>query len=448
MQADIRLSEGDQRMTFNVIEFIEKKRDGLRHSEKELQAFINTVMLGGIPDYQISAWLMAAFLNGLDDDELMHFTQALAHSGETLNYPPEERIIDKHSTGGVGDKTTLVLIPLVAACGSRISKLSGPGLGYTGGTIDKLESIPGMNMHLTETEFRDQVNSIGCAISGHSHKLAPAEGKFYKLRDVTGTVPSIPLITASIVSKKLAGGAYGYLFDVKCGSGAFMKDIGEARKLAQKLVDISKKLGKVCVSVITDMEQPLGEWVGNSAEVCEAIEVLSGKGPSDTRELCLTLAAYMLNMSGRANTFEEGLKISSKALDDGSALKKFEELIIAQKGDSAVISEPEKVLPKASSTYDIRSDRDGYLSKLDALLVGEGLRALGGGRLTQEDTIDPSVAIRLLHKVGDKVSEDDVLLKIYYNQEKQLRESLPYVEKCWKVSDSAEIRKLIIDTVR
>ena len=448
MQTHISLFEGDQRMTFNGIEFIEKKRDGLKHTAEELQAFINAVMLGGMPDYQISAWLMAAFLNGLDDEELMHFTQALAHSGEMLNYPPEDRIIDKHSTGGVGDKTTLVLIPLVAACGSRISKLSGPGLGYTGGTIDKLESIPGMNMHLSEVEFRDQVNTIGCAISGHSHKLAPAEGKFYKLRDVTGTVPSIPLITASIVSKKLAGGAYGYLFDVKCGSGAFMNDIERAVELARKLVDISKKLGKTCISVITDMEQPLGEWVGNSAEVCEAIEVLSGSGPSDTRELCVTLAAYMLNMSGRANTFDEGLKISANALDDGSALKKFEELIIAQKGDISVINEPERFLPKASSTYDIRSDRDGYLSKLDALLVGEGLRALGGGRMTQEDTIDPSAAIRLLNKVGDRVSKGDVLLRIYYNQEKQLREALPYVEECWKVSDSAQKRKLIIDTVR
>ncbi|NLD05099.1 MAG: thymidine phosphorylase, partial [Synergistaceae bacterium] len=237
-------------MTFKGIEFIEKKRDGLKHTGKELQAFIETVMRGEIPDYQISAWLMAAFLNGLDDDELMHFTQALAHSGETLNYPPEDRIIDKHSTGGVGDKTTLVLIPLVAACGSKISKLSGPGLGYTGGTIDKLESIPNMNLHLSEIEFRDQVNKIGCAISGHSVKLAPAEGKFYRLRDVTGTVPSIPLITASIISKKLAGGAYGYLFDVKCGSGAFMNDIKKAGELAQKLVEISQKLGKECVSII------------------------------------------------------------------------------------------------------------------------------------------------------------------------------------------------------
>lgn len=430
-----------------IYDLIKKKRDGGSHSQEELRFIIDAYVRGDIPDYQISAWLMAAFLNGLDDEELMYFTQALAHSGETMNYPPEERIIDKHSTGGVGDKTTLVLIPLVAACGSKISKLSGPGLGYTGGTIDKLESIPKMNLHLSEVEFRNQVNKIGCAISGHSVKLAPAEGKFYRLRDVTGTVPSIPLITASIVSKKLAGGASGYLFDVKCGSGAFMNDIKRAGELAQKLVEISKKLGKECVSVITDMEQPLGEWVGNSAEVYEAIEVLSGRGPSDTRELCLTLAAYMLKMSGKAETAEEGLSLSAKVLDDGSALQKFEELIVAQKGDGSVVREPERILPKASSTYEIRSDRDGCISKLDALLIGEGLRALGGGRLTQEDLIDPSVAIQFLHKIGDKVSRGDLLLRICYNTEKQLDESLRYVEKCWRVSDNAKKRKLIIETV-
>ncbi|NLD04482.1 MAG: thymidine phosphorylase, partial [Synergistaceae bacterium] len=241
--------------------------------------------------------------------------------------------------------------------------------------------------------------------------------------------------------------AYGYLFDVKCGSGAFMNDIKKAGELAQKLVEISQKLGKECVSIITDMEQPLGEWIGNSAEVYEAIEVLSGRGPSDTRELCVTLGAYMLKMSGKAKTAEEGLKLSAKALDDGSALNKFEELITAQKGDSSVIREPERVLPKAYSTYEISSDRDGCLSKLDALLIGEGLRALGGGRLTQEDIIDPSVAIQLLRKIGDDVFKGDVLLRIYYNKEKQLDESLRYVEKCWEVSDNAEKRKLIIDMI-
>lgn len=434
-------------ISFNAIEFIEKKRDCLKHTAKEFQDFMDSIMSNAVPDYQISSWLMAAYLNGLDDDEIMYFTEALAHSGEILIYPEGDKIIDKHSTGGVGDKTTLILIPLVAACGAVISKLSGRGLGYTGGTVDKLESIPNINMHLSETEFKEQVRKIGCAISGHSQKLAPAEGMFYKLRDVTGTVPSIPLITASIISKKLAGGAYGYLFDVKCGSGAFMRDFKSALLLAEKLVDISKKLNKKCVSIITDMEQPLGEWVGNSAEVYEAIEVLSGRGPSDTRELCSVLGSNMLYMADKACSLDEGIEKCLNALDDGSALDKFKELIEAQKGDSSVIIEPAKRLLKASFVHEIRSGREGYLSKLDALLIGEGLRALGGGRLTQDDVIDLSVAVQLPLKIGDKVSADEVILRIYYNNEKKLQESLKYLRNSWAVSDSAEKRKLIIDRV-
>lgn len=434
-------------MSFNAIEFIEKKRDCHKHTKEDIQAFMDSIMNNLVPDYQISSWLMAAYLNGLDDDEIMYFTEALAHSGAILSYPEGDKIIDKHSTGGVGDKTTLILIPLVAACGAVVSKLSGRGLGYTGGTVDKLESIPNINMHLSETEFKAQVKKIGCAISGHSHKLAPAEGKFYKLRDVTSTVPSIPLITASIISKKIAGGAYGYLFDVKCGSGAFMHDFKSALLLAKKLVDVSKKLNKKCVSIITDMEQPLGEWVGNSVEVYEAIEVLSGKGPSDTRELCLVLGANMLFMAGKAVSIDEGMEKCIKALDDGSALNKFKELIEAQKGDSNVISDPEKILPKASYVHEIRSDREGFLSRLDALLIGEGLRALGGGRLTQDDIIDLSVAIQLLRKIGDKVSEDEVIIRVFYNEEKKLEESLKYIQNSWTVSDCAEKRKLIIDRI-
>ncbi len=432
---------------FNAIEFIEKKRDCGIHSDEEFRAFIRSVTAKEIPDYQISAWLMAAYLNGLDDNELMYFTKALAYSGETLQYPPEERIIDKHSTGGVGDKTTLILIPLAASCGSRISKLSGPGLGYTGGTIDKLESIPHMNMHLNDDRFREQVNRIGCAVSGHSKKLAPAEGIFYRLRDVTGTVPSIPLITASILGKKLAGGAHGYLFDVKCGSGAFMNDLESAKELAQKLVEVSKKLGKISLAVITDMEQPLGEWVGNSAEVYEAVEVLSGRGPSDTRELCIALGSAMLEMSGRVKDREEGAALASKALDDGSALKKFEELIEAQGGDISVLKEPERVLPKAAFIHEIKASADGYISKLDALLVGEGLRALGGGRLTQEDVIDPSVAIQLMHKVGSRVSLGEPVIRVFYNSEKKLADSLEYLDSCLEISNNAKKRKLILENV-
>lgn len=429
---------------FNAIEFIEKKRDGLSHTAEEIKQFVTGVTDNSVADYQLSAWLMAAYLNGLSDDETVWLTEALAHSGEITEYPEEQRIIDKHSTGGVGDKTTIVLIPLVASCGAKISKLSGPGLGYTGGTVDKLESIPGMKMELTEEEFRGQVERIGCAISGHSKALAPTEGRFYRMRDVTGTVPSIPLITSSIVSKKLAGGASGYLFDVKTGSGAFMQTAEKAEELAKSLVSISHKLGKKCVSVITDMEQPLGEWVGNSMEVYEAIEVMSGRGPSDTRELCVTLGGSMLAMSGAAPSEEEGIKMCADSLDSGKALHKFAELTAAQGGDASVVSEPLKVLPQARRVFQIRSERDGAVSRLDAKLIGEALRALGGGRLKQDDEIDRSVAVRLPAKIGAKVAAGDTVIKVYYNTDEQLARAKSYLDGCWDVADAAENRKLIL----
>lgn len=434
-------------MSFNAIEFIERKRDCGRHRGEDFKRFVGAVMEGSVPDYQISAWLMAVYLNGLDDEETMDFTEALAGSGNMLSFPSEEPVLDKHSTGGVGDKTTLVLIPLVAACGARISKLSGPGLGYTGGTVDKLASIPKMETHLDEISFKEQISRVGCAISGHSAGLAPAEGKFYKLRDVTGTVPSIPLIVSSIISKKLAGGAHGYLFDVKCGSGAFMRDVKKAEELALKLVNVSKKMGKKCVSVISDMEEPLGEWVGNSAEVFEAIETLSGRGPSDTKELCVYLGGQMLLLSGRAETAEEGCEIAAAALANGSALNKFSELITAQRGDASVLDEPEKYLLKTSYSFDIKSDGDGFLARLDALSIGEGLRALGGGRLTREDAIDPYVSIRLMHKCGESVKAGETLIRVYYNEKKQLASALPYLENCWEIKERAEKRKLIIETI-
>jgi pyrimidine-nucleoside phosphorylase len=434
-------------MMFNAIEFIETKRDGGHHKQEEISSFVDAVMDDKIADYQLSAWLMAAFLNGLDDEEIMFLTEALANSGDVLHYPAEQKIIDKHSTGGVGDKTTLVLVPLVASCGAKISKLSGPGLGYTGGTVDKLKSIPGMQLSLTNDQFRKQVSSIGCAISGHSLNLAPAEGKFYKMRDVTGTVPSIPLITTSIISKKLAGGAYGYLFDVKSGSGAFMRNTEEAVQLAQKLVLTSKKLGKSCTAIITDMEQPLGEWIGNSAEVAEALQVLKGLGPADTRELCINLGGYMLAMAGSSSTDEEGFAMCAKALDDGSALKKFRELIEAQGGNSLVVEEPEKILPSADFIYSIRADRGGCISRMDAMSIGEGLRALGGGRLRKEDTIDPAVAIKICAKTGDKVNAGDKVIEVHYNLEEQLNAALPHITRCWSVADHADKRKLIIERV-
>lgn len=432
---------------FNMIEFIEKKRDRGRHGKEEFNYLIAKLMAGEVPDYQLSAWLMAAFLNGLDEDETMFFTEALAKSGETYSFPADLHIVDKHSTGGVGDKATLVLLPLAAACGAVVSKLSGPGLGFTGGTVDKLESIPGMRMHLEPEEFLAQVRRIGCAISGHSKQLAPAEGCFYKLRDVTGTVPSTELITASIVSKKLAGGAFGYVFDVKCGSGAFMRDRKSAAALAENLVKVSKKLGKGSVAAITDMEQPLGEWVGNAAEVFEAVEVLGGGGPADTRQLCVTLCGLMLSVACIAKDAKEGAKLAERALDDGSALRKFAEIIEAQGGEAAVVSRPLEILPRAKKSFLIKSSKKGYLSKLDALSVGEALRALGGGRMKLEDKIDHAAAIHLLKKVGDAVSVGDTVIELLYNDDSKLAEAMKYLADCWAVSGSAERRELILDYV-
>lgn len=434
-------------MSFNMIDFIEKKRDGGRHTKAEFDALIRGVMDGSVPDYQTAAWLMAVYFRGLDGGELTHYTDALAKSGETYSYPPEMRVVDKHSTGGVGDKTTLVLLPLAAACGAHVSKLSGPGLGFTGGTVDKLESIPGMRMHLEPDEFISQMKKIGCAISGHSRLLAPAEGKFYALRDVTATVSMVQLIAASIVSKKLVGGASGFVFDVKCGSGAFMETEDKARELARELVALSKKFGRKSVAAITSMEQPLGEWVGNAAEVCEAIEVLSGRGPADTRELCAALCGLMLEVAGLAKDREESAALAKKALDDGRALAKFGEVIAAQGGDAEVLKRPLEILPRAKKIFEIKSDADGVVSELRARPVGEALRALGGGRMKLDDKIDHAAAIRLKAKTGDAVRKGDTVMELHYNDEAKLAEALKYLDGCWKVSETAEKPKLIADYI-
>ena len=432
---------------FNNVEFIEKKRDGGIHTREEINSMVSGIMNGTVRDYQISAWLMASFLKGLNDDETMYLTEALAASGEKISYPESMHVMDKHSTGGVGDKTTIIFVPLAAACGVKISKLSGPGLGYTGGTVDKLESIPGMKLHLTESEFKEQVEKIGCAVSGHSLKLAPAEGMLYKLRDVTGTVPSVALITSSIISKKLAGGASAYVFDVKSGSGAFMKNREEACSLAENLVAISSKLGKKSAVLITDMEQPLGKYIGNAAEVYEAIEVLSGRGPDDTRKLSILLGASVLVMSDIASNFEEGKTLCAAALDSGSALNKFKELIEAQHGDSSILQTPEVLISKTKYIFEIKSPRTGFVSKLDALCIGEALRALGGGRLRMQDEIDPYVSIELCAKIGDKIDKDGTIIKAHYDDERQIQNAAPYLKECFEISDKAEKRKLVIDHI-
>lgn len=432
---------------FNPLEFIELKRDGGRHGDESVKACVSAVMSGAMPDYQLSAWLMAAYFRGLDEGEVASFTEALGSSGDVMRYPQSMHVVDKHSTGGVGDKTTLILAPLAASCGAKISKLSGPGLGFTGGTVDKLEAIPGINVHLSMEQFHKLTAETGCAISGHSLQLAPAEGRFYTLRDVTGTVPSIPLITMSILSKKLAGGAQSYLFDVKCGNGALMENLERAAELAEKLVETSKKLGKEAAAVITDMEQPLGEWVGNAAEVFEAVEVLGGGGPGDTAELCCILGGHMLKLARIAKNADEGAALCRKALRDGSALKKFAELIKNQGGDESVCYQPSKVLPQAARVWEIKSDRDGFVSELPARRIGAAVRALGGGRIKREDVIDHAVGARLCAKVGDCVRRGDVIIRVFYNTEAQLEAAAPYFSSCWQVSGAAEKRKLLLGFV-
>ncbi len=330
--------------SMDMLGFIERKRDGGVHQAEEIRRFVTAFASGEVPDYQAAAWLMAVYYNGLTDEELREFTLAIARSGEVLSFGGDLFLVDKHSTGGVGDKITLLLVPLAAACGLSGAKLSGPGLGFTGGTVDKLEAIPGCRTHLPSEAFLRQVKEIGCAISGHSADLAPAEGKFYSLRDVTATVPSLPLICSSIVSKKIAGGADAFVFDVKCGSGAFMEDYGSAESLAEAMVSLSKNLGKKAMALITDMDQPLGEWVGNAVEVLEAVRVLGGRGPADVREVAVSLAGAMVSL-GKGISFEEGCAMASEKLDDGSALEKMKVLVEAQEATGAYAATPKRFCP-------------------------------------------------------------------------------------------------------
>lgn len=433
---------------FDILRFLEDKRDGRAHSPEELKTFVEKFYQRSIPDYQVSAWLMAVFHQGLSQSELRSFTEVLASSGHKVEFPSDIKIVDKHSTGGVGDKTTLVVVPLVAAAGVSVAKLSGRGLSFTGGTVDKLEAIPGMNVHLSLENFIEQIHHIGCAISGHSLELAPAEGLFYALRDVTATVPSLPLIASSIVSKKLAGGASRFVFDVKCGKGAFMTDLEEARALAQMLVSLSKSLRRESMALITAMNQPLGRWVGNSMEVLEAIETLHGRGPADTETLCLHLAGAMLYLGGGAETFAEGLCQCKKVLKNGAALQKFKELIQAQGGEAAVCDTPELFLKRAPFEYVIAADRDGYLNSIDARQVGEGIKRLGGGRATKEDIIDLSIAIEICGKIGDFAKKGTSLLKIYYSEEGKLEQALPFFQQVVSISQKKPVpQKLIMEIV-
>ena len=406
-----------------AVDIIIKKRDKEELSTQEINFFIEGFVSGEITDYQASAWAMAVVLNGMNLRETTDLTLAIARSGATLDLSDVVDIaVDKHSSGGVGDKTTLVVLPVVAACGLPVGKMSGRGLGFSGGTIDKLESIPGYRVTLTTEEFKKQLKQIGVVLTGQSLDLAPADGKLYALRDVTGTVQSIPLIASSIMSKKIAAGANAIVLDVKVGLGAFMQSLDEARLLADTMTRIGEMAGRKVKTLLSDMNQPLGFAVGNALEVREAIDVLHGSGPVDFREHCLVACAHMLLLGNRADSLDAGKKMAEQSIKDGKAWEKFRQLVIAQGGNVEVVDKPDQ-LPQAKMVEVVKSPQNGYLSQIHARLIGEASVLLGAGRSKKADPVDHSVGIVVHHKVGELVEQDSPLFTLYANDQTRLREA-------------------------
>ena len=396
-----------------AVDVIIKKRDKGTLTNEEIRFFISGITEGSIPDYQASAWAMAVLLNGMTDQETTDLTLAMADSGETLNLSSiAPVVVDKHSTGGVGDKTTLVVCPIVAACGLPVGKMSGRGLGFSGGTLDKMETIPGYRVNLSRAEFLSQLKSLGFVLTGQSADLAPADGKLYALRDVTGTVPSLPLIASSVMSKKIAAGAHAIVLDVKVGNGAFMKNLDDARRLAELMAAIGKLSGREVIAVLSDMNQPLGHAVGNALELKEAIETLNGKGPADFLEHCLSIASYMLLLGKKANSLESARKLAEDALNSKSALEKFRQLVIAQGGDVSFVDNPEK-LPAAENQLVVNAEQSGYLAQVHAQTIGETAVDLGAGRAKKGDPIDQGVGILVHVNVGDHLEKGDPLFTIF-----------------------------------
>ncbi|MBP2097829.1 pyrimidine-nucleoside phosphorylase [Enterococcus rivorum] len=400
-----------------MVDLIEKKRDGHALAKDEIQFIINGYTNGEIPDYQMSAFLMAVFYKDMTDEEITTLTLAMANSGEIVDLSSIQGIkVDKHSTGGVGDTTTLILAPLVASVGVSVAKMSGRGLGYTGGTIDKLEAIPGFHVELPDEEFVRLVNESHVAVIGQSGDLAPADKKLYALRDVTATVDSIPLIASSIMSKKIAAGADAIVLDVTTGEGAFMKSIDDARRLAETMVRIGKLANRQTMAVISDMSQPLGEAIGNSLEIVEAIETLQGNGPEDLLEMCYVLGSQMVVLAKKADTLEAARKLLEEALESGEALDKFREMIANQGGDDSIVDHPDQLLT-AKYQFDLPAKETGVIQKIVANEIGIAAMKLGAGRATKEAAIDYAVGLKLHKKVGMSVTEGDSLLTIYSNTE-------------------------------
>ncbi|MEE0369861.1 MAG: pyrimidine-nucleoside phosphorylase [Clostridia bacterium] len=418
----------------NMVDIITKKRDGGELTPEEIRFFIDNYVKDRIPDYQASALLMAIYFRGLSRAETFALTEAMEFSGdvEDLSDLPGVKV-DKHSTGGVGDKTTLVVAPVAAAAGVTVAKMSGRGLGFTGGTADKLEAIPGFRTRLEPAEFHRQLEELGLAVITQTGSITPADKKIYALRDVTGTVESPGLIASSIMSKKLAAGSDGIVLDVKCGSGALLKDLAEAENMADLMIDIGRKAGRKMVAVISDMSQPLGRAVGNALEVEEAVQVLKGGGPEDLRQLCLELAGEMIRIGGRAESFEEGKETARQVLSDGRALEKFRQMVRRQGGDDRIVEEPERM---GSSRYsrDVLAGRTGFIAETDTREIGRASQHLGAGRLRKEDEIDFTAGIRMHVRIGNFVKEGDVLATLYGADSRRLEEAEIIMEAAIRIS--------------
>lgn len=431
-----------------IYDIIRKKRDNHELTKAEIDFFVEKYSKGEIPDYQASALLMAIYLNKMNKEETVYLTDAMMKSGDVIDLSEIEGIkVDKHSTGGVGDKTTIALAPLVAACGAPVAKMSGRGLGHTGGTLDKLESIPGFSIEMEAKKFIDSVNKHKIAVCGQTATIAVADKKMYALRDVTATVDNISLIAASIMCKKLASGANAILLDVKTGDGAFMKTLDDSFELAKAMVDIGNGMGRETIGMITDMDEPLGFAIGNSLEVIEAIETLKGNGPKDFVNLCETLGAYMLVLAKTVKTFEEGVEKIKEAIASGSALEKLKVFIENQGGDSRVVDDY-TLFPKASIVVPVKSPRSGYISKIEAEEVGVSAMILGAGRETKEDVLDLAAGIVLEKKVGKYVNEGEVLATMYLNKEDKLESAIERFVNAYTIVDKkVEPKKLVYGVV-
>lgn len=430
-----------------VVNLIEKKRNGQELSTSEIEYLIMNYTNDKIPDYQISSLLMTIFYQGMTDREITDLTLAIAHSGDLIDLSVLNDIkVDKHSTGGVGDTTTLILAPLVASVGVIVAKMSGRGLGYTGGTLDKLEAIPGFQIELSNESFIHIIKKSKVAVIGQSENLAPADKKLYALRDMTATVDSIPLIASSIMSKKIAAGADSIVLNVTIGDGAFMKNIDDARRLAKIMTVIGKFVNRQTVAVISDMSEPLGQAIGNSLEVVEAIDTLKGKGPKDLVEMCYALGSQMVLLAKKADSFDKAKAILKESLESGKALMKFREMIQNQGGDPTIVDHPEKILT-ARYVIELPSKKAGFVSKIVANKVGIAAMMLGAGRKTKEDSIDHAVGLKLHKKIGDPIEEGESLLTIYSNNKEEIQSVIDLLYKNIEISDSAEKPILIYDII-